>query len=171
MKESVATKMGGQLDRYIKMDTGYPGYVRVRVEYPIVKALIPSLTVKINGRGTTSILLRHENVPHFCFTCGCIGHAPLNCEEGEPEDDGIKFSEELRASPLRHIQEILVRQGATRVSRPLFQASGPRLEYSSDGSQARSASPVRGANQEAREGPEGHSSQVEGLKNMATYLV
>jgi hypothetical protein len=63
------------------------------------KALQPSMTVKIKGRGTMVISLRYENVPHFCFHCGCTGHAAVNYEQGEPEDRGVRFGEELCASP------------------------------------------------------------------------
>jgi hypothetical protein len=44
------------------------------------------------------IVVRYENVPYFCFTCGRIGHAAANCEQGEDEGQAIKFGEELRVS-------------------------------------------------------------------------
>jgi hypothetical protein len=70
MKESFAKQLGGQLGKYLKANTQYPGYMRVRVNYPLEKALVPSLTVKIKGRGAMKISVKYENVPHFCFTCG-----------------------------------------------------------------------------------------------------
>jgi hypothetical protein len=39
MKEGVAKVLGGQLGRFIKMDNRFPGYLRVRVEYPLEKPL------------------------------------------------------------------------------------------------------------------------------------
>jgi hypothetical protein len=83
MKECFAKKLGGQLGKYVKMDTRYPGYLRVRLEYPLKKALQPSLTMKIKGRRAMAIALRYENIPHFCYHCGCMGHVAINFEEGE----------------------------------------------------------------------------------------
>jgi hypothetical protein len=40
------------------------------------------LKVKIKGRGIMNIMLTYENVSHFCFTCGRMGHVAPNCEEG-----------------------------------------------------------------------------------------
>jgi hypothetical protein len=105
----------------VKMDTRLPGYLQVQIEFPLRKALVPQMNVKIKSGGTMLIVLRYENVPHFCFTCGRIGHAAMNCEEEEPEDQGIKFGEELRASPPRRVREIMVRQVVPRVVKPLFQ--------------------------------------------------
>jgi hypothetical protein len=67
------------------------------------------------------ITLRYENVPHFCFTCGRIGHGAMKCEEGELVDQGTRFGQELRASPPRRVQQISAKQLITRVSRSLFQ--------------------------------------------------
>jgi hypothetical protein len=53
------------------MDSRYQGYLHVRVDFPLQKALQPSLTVRIKRRGAMVIALRYENVPHFCFHCGC----------------------------------------------------------------------------------------------------
>jgi hypothetical protein len=70
------------------------------------------------------ILLRYENVPHFCFHCGRMGHATVNCGEGGSNEHGIHFGEELRASPPYRAREIFVQQASTHVVRQLFQAKG-----------------------------------------------
>jgi hypothetical protein len=85
IKESFARQLGSQLDRFLKVDTRYPDYLRIWVEFPLQRALVPELTVKIKGRGLMHIMVRYENVPHFYFTCGRIGHAAMNCEEGDAE--------------------------------------------------------------------------------------
>jgi hypothetical protein len=51
-----------------------------------------------------NITVRYENVLHCCFSCGCIGHAAMNCEEAE-EDLSVKFGEELCASPHCHQED------------------------------------------------------------------
>jgi hypothetical protein len=69
MKGAFAKQLGRQLGKFIGMDTRYPGYMRVRVDFPLHKALVPNLKVKIKGKGIMLITVRYENVPHFCFTC------------------------------------------------------------------------------------------------------
>jgi hypothetical protein len=80
MKEGFAKESSGQLG------LRYPGYMRVRVEYPLHMAVTPELKVKIRGRGLMSIIIRYENVPYFCFTCRRIGHAAANYEQGDAEE-------------------------------------------------------------------------------------
>jgi hypothetical protein len=48
--------------RYIKMDTRYPGYMCVRVDFPLVNPLMPSITVRIKARCAMEIKLKYENV-------------------------------------------------------------------------------------------------------------
>jgi hypothetical protein len=120
MKETLTQLLGGHVGRFIKMDPRYPGYLRVRVDFPPRKALVPQLKVKIKGIGLMHITVRYENVLHFCFTCGCLGHVAMNCDEGEAEDSGIKFGEELRASPPRRTRDLTIRQVTPSVARPLF---------------------------------------------------
>jgi hypothetical protein len=50
MKEAIARQLGGQVSKFLKMDTRYPGYMWVRVEFPLSKALVPQLKVKIKGK-------------------------------------------------------------------------------------------------------------------------
>jgi hypothetical protein len=79
--------------------------------------------VKVNVQGQMMINLRYESVPHFCFSCGRIGHAALNCEDSSLEDHGVAYGEELRASPSRRVKEIMVKPTSSKVARPLFQVS------------------------------------------------
>jgi hypothetical protein len=123
MKEGFTKQSGGLLGLH------YPGYMWVRVEYPLHKALTPELKVKIRGWGLMPIIIRYENVPYFCFTCGRIGHAAANYEQGDAEEQEIKYGEELRAS-----RDITVRQLDTRVAKPLFQTL---LQASSNASGSR----------------------------------
>jgi hypothetical protein len=112
------------LGRYIKSDNKLPGYMRVRVDYPLKKPLLPKMKVKIKGRGMMNIILRYENVCHLCFHCARMGHAAVNCGEHEAEEMGIHYGEELRASPPHRAREIVVQQATTGVVCQLFQAEG-----------------------------------------------
>jgi hypothetical protein len=93
----------------------FPGYLRIRVNYPLGKPLMPSLMVKVKGRGPMMITLRYEKVPHFFFPCGRIDHAMVNCEV-KMEKQGVAFGEELRASPPRCTKEIIVKSMASRAA-------------------------------------------------------
>jgi hypothetical protein len=81
------------------------------------------------------IAVKYENVPHFCLSCGRLGHAAQICEEGEPESSGIKFAEELRASPPKQVREISIWQAASKVVRPLFQVGMHGSRMSTAGSE------------------------------------
>jgi hypothetical protein len=135
MKEVHAVQPGNQIGKFIRMDGTFPGYLRVRVEFPLLKALMPSLTVRIRGRGAMVINLKYENVLHFCFRCGRMGHTLVNCDAGGVDDDSVQFGEELRASPPRRVREINLKQVASRVIKPLFQVSGTQARVASPGDQ------------------------------------
>jgi hypothetical protein len=123
MKEAVAKQLGSQLGKFIKMDVNFPGYMHVRVEYPLHMALAPELKVKIKGRGVMQITVQYENVSFFCFTCGRMGHAAVNCDQGEPEEQTVRYGEELCASPPQRARVITMRQPDLKVVRSLFQAT------------------------------------------------
>jgi hypothetical protein len=120
MKEAFTKQIGSQLGKYIKMDVSYPCYMRLCVEFPLHMALVPELKVKIKGRGIMNIMVRYENVSFFCFTCGRIGHAAQKCDQGELEEHGIRYGEELCASPPRRARVINTRQPDPRMIKPLF---------------------------------------------------
>ncbi|MEJ2003229.1 MAG: DUF4283 domain-containing protein [Maritimibacter sp.] len=132
-KENVARMLGEQVGSFIRMDTRYPRYLRVRVAYPIEKPLEPKIKVRVKGRGLMEILLRYKNVPHFCFSCGRIGHAVANCESGEGNGHEIRFGKELMASPPRRVREITMKSVTSRVMRPLFQVGSLGHQRQSSG--------------------------------------
>jgi hypothetical protein len=41
----------------IRMDSRFPGYMRIRVSYPLIKPLMLELKIKINDRGIMNIML------------------------------------------------------------------------------------------------------------------
>jgi hypothetical protein len=106
------------------MDSRYPRYLRVRVEYPLEKPLQPNMMVKIKGRGQLSIILHYENVLFFCFSCCRIGHSVMNCVHDDTSGREVQYGEELRASPAKRVKEIAIRPQDARVARSFFQLPG-----------------------------------------------
>jgi hypothetical protein len=66
------------------------------------------MMVKLQGRESMPIILRYENVPFFCFSCGHIGHSVMNFIVDSSDGLEIKFGEELCASPPRRVMEISI---------------------------------------------------------------
>jgi hypothetical protein len=124
MKDVVAMQLGGQLGKVIKANHQYLGYMRMRVKYPLEKPLMLQLMIKIKGWGLMLITLRYKNVPHFCYSCRRMGHAAMSCDDHTKEEQGVKYGEELRASPSKRVKEISIWQTDSRMARALFQVVG-----------------------------------------------
>jgi hypothetical protein len=120
MKPTIAQKLGEQLGKFLKTNKRFLGYLCIRVRYLLGKPLMPSLAVTVKGHGQMLITLRYENAPHFCFSCGRIGHASVNYD-AMVEAQGVAYGEELSASPPRRTKEIMVKLMGSRVARSLFQ--------------------------------------------------
>lgn len=74
-------------------------YKRVRVEFPLSKAIVPVVSKKTSEYGTMKFAVRYENIPHFFFVCRRIGHAERECPEELDREAGVKFGKALRCSP------------------------------------------------------------------------
>jgi hypothetical protein len=48
-KEAFAKQLGERIRKFIRMDGRYPGYLRIRVDYPLEKPLMPQMLVRIKG--------------------------------------------------------------------------------------------------------------------------
>nr|TKW38592.1 hypothetical protein SEVIR_1G125400v2 [Setaria viridis] len=60
--------------------------------------------VRVKGHGVMVFLVKYEGVPHFCFTCGRIGHADRECPDEVHGDGGVRYGTKLPASP--HKKEV-----------------------------------------------------------------
>jgi hypothetical protein len=108
MKEQVARKLGELLGCVLRVDTSFPTYLRARVVFPLVKQLAPKIKMKIKGRGDMPVIVRYENVPHFCFGCGRIVNADRDCHDVVVDEDCLSFGVELRASPPKRAKQVLM---------------------------------------------------------------
>lgn len=73
-------------------DTGrcWGGYMRVRVEVDVNKPLRRGVMVFSQRRNDTDWFnVQYEHLPHFCFSCGILGHSSLECKnQGERDENG-----------------------------------------------------------------------------------
>ena len=80
-------------------------YVRVRVEIPVYRPLETSVAMFAKLQGTRTKMefeIQYEKLPHFCYTCGYLGHQEKSC--GRKRKGGLptgKYSGKLRCSPPR----------------------------------------------------------------------
>lgn len=71
---------------------------RIKVDFPLAKALQSVVQKKVKGHGTIEFAVRYENVPHFCFVCGRIWHAERECPEEVEREEGVQFGKSLCCS-------------------------------------------------------------------------
>ncbi|KAK3165511.1 hypothetical protein QOZ80_1AG0034070 [Eleusine coracana subsp. coracana] len=72
MNDDYAKSLGGKLGIVLELGGAIQNFLCVRVDYPLCKPLRASFKVRIKGHITT-ILIKYENVPNFCFVCGTLG--------------------------------------------------------------------------------------------------
>ena len=81
------------------------GYLRARVTLDVAKPLRRWILINSARRGSTDPYeIQYENIPHFCFSCGRLGHSDLVCptpgtrdENGElPFGKGLLPSDEKK---------------------------------------------------------------------------
>ena len=78
--------LGTKLGRVIEVGKAIQNYKRVRVDFPLAKPLRQVIEQKVKGKGSMVFMVKYENIPHFCFGCGRIGHAQEECpDEGHTE--------------------------------------------------------------------------------------
>lgn len=104
-------------------------FVRVRVALPVYRMLETSvvMTAKVKEERTmVEFQILYEKLPHFCYTCGFLGHQDKSCGRklrgGAPSG---KYSGRLRCSPPRHFMQ---QTGIVR-TRPTYSYRG--LDFSS----------------------------------------
>ncbi|XP_072147516.1 uncharacterized protein [Setaria viridis] len=104
MTDSFVRVLGSKIGGVMEIGEEVRDFKRVRVNFPLANALQPSVHIRVKGHGVMVFMVKYEGVPHFCFMCGCIGHADRECSDEVHGDGGIRYGTELRASP--HKKEV-----------------------------------------------------------------
>jgi hypothetical protein len=77
-------------------------YLRARVEVDTDKPLLRGVTVFSQRRNMSEWYdVQYEQVPHYCFSCGILGHSHLECKNpGERGADGkLPYSSDRLCAP------------------------------------------------------------------------
>lgn len=77
------------------------GFLRVRVTLDVTKPFRRWILIDSAKRGSTDVYdIEYENIPHFCFSCGRLGHSDLFCPTPGTRDanGNLPFGRGLRAA-------------------------------------------------------------------------
>jgi len=97
--DGFARALGSKIGHVLEVGQAVNDYKRVRVDFPLEKAIMPTVHQKVRGHGSLEFAVRYENIPDFCFGCGHIGHDQRGCPEEDVVGGGVQFGKALRCSP------------------------------------------------------------------------
>jgi len=97
--DGFARALGSKLGNVLEVGQAIQNYKRVKVDFPLEKAIQHTVERKVRGHGVMVFAVKYENILDFCFGCGRIGHDEEECPDEEGEKDGIRFGKALRCSP------------------------------------------------------------------------
>lgn len=120
MTEGFVRTLGAKFGKVLEVGEARMDYKRVKVDFPLTKALVPVVKRRVQGFGLLSFAVRYENITHFCFSCGRIGHVERECPE-EAEEGGVKFGKALRCLPQKRdvCRQITIPAGEQRAHKGL----------------------------------------------------
>lgn len=72
---SFVTDLGGKVGRVMEVGEVVKDFQRVRVDFALSDPLKTCVRIKVRAHVIMQFLVKYENVPFFCFSCGHIGHA------------------------------------------------------------------------------------------------
>lgn len=107
--EKAVRAIGNFIGEFLSIDEDtnngwWKSFVRIRVRIKILKPLTSKMRIRRNGGDWSWISFKYERLPHFCFTCGLIGHTENYCskpfEDFNPAEEK-QFGPWLRAPSRR----------------------------------------------------------------------
>ncbi|CAM0881011.1 unnamed protein product [Alopecurus aequalis] len=131
-------------------------FMRVRVEVDVDKPLMRGVTVFSQRRNATEWFdVQYEHIPHYCFSCGIVGHSSIECKNpGERDSEGkLPYSADRLLAPDERKKK---NQGARSSSDSISAEQGrASTQFSSEvPNQAAAAKSGAGRNQKKGEDPE-----------------
>ena len=69
------------------------------MDFPLANPIMHTIEKKVKDKGSMVFAVKYENIPHFCFGCGRIGHAQEECPDEGHTTGGVRFGKALRGSP------------------------------------------------------------------------
>jgi hypothetical protein len=135
------------------------GYMRVRVEVDVDKPLMRGVTVFSQRRNVTEwFQVQYENLPLYCFSCGCFGHSSTECKDpGERDAEGkLPYSADKLCAPDERKKAA---QAAKSYTGSASAGKGQDSSRQSSGRNDQSANKSGAARQQSKndESPEVHS--------------
>lgn len=84
MCKDVGYQIGSSVGIVKEVDTdekgvGWGGYLWVRIQLDLKKPFSRGRMLKVQGR-SVKVVFQYEQLPRFCFQCGCIKHGKLACQ-------------------------------------------------------------------------------------------
>ncbi|KAJ9187290.1 hypothetical protein P3X46_002763 [Hevea brasiliensis] len=127
--KSTAKLIANMIGRFISFDEddviGWSNALRFKVAIPIDKPLRRGVLLKLMVGTVRWIQLRYERLPHFCFSCGYMGHVQHECNSFNGEEV-LQYGEWLRAMPRKifQLRNHAEKEKETRLAIELFERTG-----------------------------------------------
>lgn len=125
---TLGQRLGSVLEVEDPRETGFRGFLRVKVDFNASRPLQPGFTVPCVEKGKRLIRLKYEGLKDYCFKCGRLGHT-RGCN-GRPNpkfaEEGLYYGDDLKAAPVSRRTTALFDEPSRRRMNPVVTYDGSR---------------------------------------------